>query len=348
MKSNLLPEYQQINVVVASRDGRIAVHLTLYEGTYPIPNRIAVGCYFSLEMPDNGGTSRVGVLFSDHFEFVQPQAFGLPATIARDTFQLECAYATIGEYLDSDGLLPLTPSGVSATQLNCFGSQFKEWEERPVGKDDDVLAYVRAKLYASWRFELDETVFSSADCLRLHASLRTIKRTLEIEEGILWTVSESNEFRVSVKPLPRFLKDQRESFQASNTLDAPTISHLLSAPRYAGPSTQWGKAEQFAYGEHRDWANAGKEAVSSVEGLARIITGAHKETLGDLIKRLKTDYAIDPAMVKTLEGIWGFACNAPGVRHGGVSEPTISEGEARYLLDMSAAAIRYLLTLDRN
>jgi len=80
---NLRQEYQDLSLVVASRDGRIAIRPTLYEGTYPIPNRIAVGCYFSFDRPENGGDGRVGVLFSDHFQFAEPKAFGLPAAMDR-------------------------------------------------------------------------------------------------------------------------------------------------------------------------------------------------------------------------------------------------------------------------
>jgi hypothetical protein len=52
-------------------------------------------------------------------------------------------------------------------------------------------------------------------------------------------------------------------------------------------------------------------------------------------------------MAKTLEGLWGFTSNSPGVRHGGATPATIDEGEARYVVDGSEAAIRFLLTLDR-
>ena len=57
-------EYREMDVVVAARDGDHAVVVTLYEGTYRIPNRIAGGCYFSFLQEDRTTVGRVGVMFS--------------------------------------------------------------------------------------------------------------------------------------------------------------------------------------------------------------------------------------------------------------------------------------------
>src|SRR5438876_8328144 len=70
-------------------------------------------------------------------------------------------------------------------------------------------------------------------------------------------------------------------------------------------------------------------------------------TLGDIIKLLKRRGDLDPAIGKTLEGLWGYTSNAPGVRHGGTVAPTITEREARWVVDMSQAALQFLLELDR-
>ena len=340
-------EYRDLDVVVVARDGAHAVLLTLYEGTYPIPNRIAVGCYFSFRNPDRQTKGRVGVMFSDHFQFVHPEAFALPEAMDRKEFQLQCSFAAIGEYLDVVGLLPPTPENAPATQLACFGTQFEAWTNRDAGSDDAILKYLREKTYWSWRFELDVASFTEADCIRLNSSPRALKRIALIEEGNLWTVGGGSGSIVTLKPLPAFIRDQRAQRQADAGASDMSVAALLSPPRYAGPAEHWGKASGFARGEKRDLPNAAKEAICAVEGLARIVTGAHTDTLGELIKKLKTHHSVNPAMAKTLEGLWGFTSNSPGVRHGGPTPPTIDEDEARYVVGGCEAALRFLLTLDR-
>jgi hypothetical protein len=86
-----------------------------------------------------------------------------------------------------------------------------------------------------------------------------------------------------------------------------------------------------------------KEAICAVEGVARIVTGRPSQTLGDLIKELRSKGKLDGAIAKAFEGLWGFASSAPGVRHGSGS---IAEAEARLCVDMAKAAVTYLLTLD--
>src|SRR5258708_2448577 len=143
-------EDQPMNVIIASRDGAMAVRITMYEGTYSMERRVAVGSYFSFVRPDDAGRGRVAVVFSDLFQFQQPKDFGLSEQLDRDAFQIECAFARIGDELDTTGQLSLTPPGTSAAQLDCFESQFQAWRERKAPKDDGILRYIRAKLYWGW------------------------------------------------------------------------------------------------------------------------------------------------------------------------------------------------------
>lgn len=340
-------EDQRLDVVVAARDGAHAVLVTLYEGNHPIRNRIAEGCYFSFLHPDRETEGRVGVMFSDHFQFIQPKAFGFPEAMDRRQFQLQCSFAAIGEYLDLDGLLPATPDNAPATQIPCFGPQFELWAKRASASDDEILHYLREKTYWCWRFELDLASFGEADCIRLHCSSRTLKRIAQIEDANLWSIAGGGDRGVMLKPLPAFIRDQRAQRHLDVRGAGASIPVLLSPPRYAGPAAHWQKSDEFARADQRDLPNAAKEAICAVEGLARIVTGAHADTLGELIKKLKTSHSVNPAMAKTLEGLWGFTSNSPGVRHGGATPATIDESEARYVVDGCEAALRFLLTLDR-
>jgi len=342
-----LQENQPLDLVICSRDGGIGLRLMLYQGLYPIPNRIVVGSYFAFALAGGAGTGRVAVLFSDHFQFSVPKTFGLAEQMDRETFRIECAYAAIGEYLDARGLLPQTGPQDDATKLECFDQQFGMWAARSSADDDELLNYVRAKVYWCWRFDLDLASFTSADCLRWHTTVRTLKRIAQIEEGELWTMVGGNDLSLMLKPLPAFVRQERERRRQPNVTSSIPIDRLLSAPRYDGPALHWQKAQDFLIAEQPDLANAAKEAVCAIEGLARVVTGVHTETLGELVKRLKGQYNVNPAMAKSLEGMWGFVSNSPGVRHGGATPANIEEGEARYVVDSCEAAIRFLLGLDR-
>ena len=122
---------------------------------------------------------------------------------------------------------------------------------------------------------------------------------------------------------------------------------LLTSPRYAGPARHWSKAIGFMRASPRDPENAAKEAISAVEGLAKIVTGASKATLGESIKVLRGNGKLHPALAKALEGLYGFVNDSPGVRHGSDVLPTITQGEVEFVVDTAKAAIRMLLEIDR-
>jgi len=137
-----------------------------------------------------------------------------------------------------------------------------------------------------------------------------------------------------------------ENEHVSEPVGHPVLDQLL-APRYAGPHEYFVKALAYSAGPTVDLPNAAKEAVCAVESLGRIVTGHHSWTLGDIIKHLKKNQKLAPAIAKALEGLWGYASDAPGVRHGGANPPTITVADTQLVIEMSAAAIRYLLELDR-
>lgn len=337
---------EQLEVVIPAHCTPTSILLTLYEGTHKVANRDAVASYFTFTADKGRHVGRIGVMFSGNFEFVKPKAFRFPENMDRKWFRAECAYASIGEYLAREGLPPETKPGTAALQIPCFSDQFEIWSERAAPEDEEILEYARAKVFACWEHGLNVAAFSAADTLRLHADMKSIKRMLQIGEGEDWTIMDTTVMGATVQPLPAFLRTQRSAVQPQQA-GGVGVPILLSAPRYEGPASHWAKALDFMSGETRDLANAAKEAVCTVEGLARVITGDHTATLGELIKTLKRSFNVNPAMTKTLEGIWGFTSNSPGVRHGGASSATIEEREARYVLDSTEATIRFLLSLDK-
>lgn len=70
------------------------------------------------------------------------------------------------------------------------------------------------------------------------------------------------------------------------------LRDLLSSPRYASVLGPWQKANSFLTTTDPDLANAAKEAVGSVEALARIVVADSKPTLGECIKRLRSSSVV--------------------------------------------------------
>jgi hypothetical protein len=122
---------------------------------------------------------------------------------------------------------------------------------------------------------------------------------------------------------------------------------ILSAPRYRGVNDHWVKAQQFRQQEQPDLANAAKEAISALEGMAQLLVGQQSATLGDCLKKIRNMNRCHPALVKCLEALWGYTSEAPGVRHGSATPVNISVEEADFVMSISQSAIRYLLAADR-
>lgn len=311
-------------------------------------NRDAVAAYFALALEGNR-QARVGVLFSGTFEHLDSTSdLGCPKGLEPTQRLLECALAAIGEYLDVNGLPPETPPLAGATQTECFSAQYSAWKNRQPGTDEELLRYLASKAYWAWRSGLSVAHISFADALRLGVDLPRLRRVAILGEQRDWTIGDESELGFNVMPTPDLLRLQHQSRQPLPRADSTPLGALLATPRYDGAAAHWARAQEFAHGARRDLANAAKESICAVESLARVITGRHSDTLGELIKVLKSEYGLNPALAKSLEAVWGFTNTWPGVRHGAPSATELSGDDARFVLDSCDAAIRLLLGIDRG
>jgi len=302
--------------IVTSRDGALGVHLTYFEGKDRISGRDAIGFYFTALLNPRSDRTRLAVLFSGWTTRIRWEGFDLPDIPDDDERLVLFCEAAVGDFLDEQGLPPFTPSGASAAQITCFSERTASWTNLPRASDEEIDAYLEAKTYWAWKYELPSARFHHPDCLRLNSSLKSLQRIAIVGEGERWTGALSVEGGVmSLAPTPAFLRSKREPAQG-RVGSASELLALLSPPRYAGPRGHWQKSISFSTADRRDPEHALKEAVCAVEGLCRLLTGQATATLGELIKDLRSSGRIDPALAKTLDGIWGYASNAPGVRHG--------------------------------
>lgn len=117
---------------------------------------------------------------------------------------------------------------------------------------------------------------------------------------------------------------------------------LLSDPRFAGPSQQFERAiEWLSLRPSPDAVNAMREAIGSLEGVARIVSGLHSETLGRIVDRYFRSRT-DQAICSLIDKIYGYASNVGGIRHGQVAPLSVGAEEAELLLGFTASLIVYL------
>lgn len=121
---------------------------------------------------------------------------------------------------------------------------------------------------------------------------------------------------------------------------------LCTVPRYAGPCQHWREAHSILASEEPDFAAAAHKAVSAVEGLCRIILSDSSITLGEAVKRLRSQGLLHPVFAKCIEGLWGFASSEPGVRHGAASIPAVKSRDALFVVEACEAVVVLLLALD--
>jgi hypothetical protein len=341
--------------IVVSRDGRDAIHLIEYEEHDALmgsEHRDAVALYFTVRLVPKSEVTRLRVVVSGYFwKHFKPTWYQL-GDVDRGQAILQLALYAIGRHLENLGMPSPIPSGVPAFTIELNDQELGE--SRSPASDEEVFNYIAGKVYWSWRFGIARTEFTLADRLRLAVPEGDIERVAMRGELVYW-----GSFGVAPRAGERFshttftptaaLLNDFEAGRLPGQSVSPVfqVQDRLSAPRYSAAKAHFSKAASYMGGPRPDWPNAAKEAVTAVESLAKVITGRSSETLGDLIKHLRSVGKLPPPMDKMFEGLWGFANSAPGVRHGGTTPPSLSEAEATFVVNSSASAILYLLNIDR-
>jgi len=134
-----------------------------------------------------------------------------------------------------------------------------------------------------------------------------------------------------------------EAYCVSST---PRLDAVAELPRYKGPMTHWRDARRLLSAEQQDAAGAVHEAVSAVEGMARLLLESDSITLGKAVDELRKADLIHPAVAKCLDGVWGYASAVPGIRHGASSPVVLRIPEVEFVVGTCEAALRMLIDLD--
>lgn len=98
--------------------------------------------------------------------------------------------------------------------------------------------------------------------------------------------------------------------------------------------------------ESPDYENSIKESITSVECICSIILGK-KGTLGETLKKLETaGIKIHGALQSAFEKLYGYTCDANGIRHSGdIGGPNATFEEAKFMISSCSAFINYLTAL---
>lgn len=220
-----------IPCVIATRDGTAGLEVMAFDGTHGIPNRDALGFYFTVRLTPDGEPTRLAVLFSGTVLAVKPRAFGLPELGGRDDTFSQFSLAAIGDYLDEHGLPDFTPSGVSPTKIECFSPHFQSWVDRTPASDAEIEQYLTSHAMWSWKYDHGTFVMGMPDALRLRQGLPRIGKIVKLYDGELWRVHESNESQMLLEPAAPLIKGTARRVRDDRVpAQAPVESPLSSEP----------------------------------------------------------------------------------------------------------------------
>ena len=92
-----------------------------------------------------------------------------------------------------------------------------------------------------------------------------------------------------------------------------------------------------------DYRNSMKESISSIEALAKKITGDDRATLGKLLKRLEQEGELHPALKEAFSSLYGYTSDADGIRHALLEEDNLTKMDARFMLVCCSAFVNYII-----
>jgi len=107
--------------------------------------------------------------------------------------------------------------------------------------------------------------------------------------------------------------------------------HILSAIGLLGKKPQ------------PDYRNAIKEAISSVESIAKIISGSNSKGLSEALNQISKITDIHGALKGGFIKFYGYSSDEDGIRHAILEQPNIGFAEAKYMIVSCSAFVNYLI-----
>jgi hypothetical protein len=92
-----------------------------------------------------------------------------------------------------------------------------------------------------------------------------------------------------------------------------------------------------------DYRNSIKESISAVESLAKQLSNDNSATLGAVLKELERTKKLHPALRSAFSSLYGYTSDAQGIRHALLDEPSLTKGDARFMLVCCTSFINYVI-----
>lgn len=121
---------------------------------------------------------------------------------------------------------------------------------------------------------------------------------------------------------------------------------VLGDPRFSSARSHFNKALGFFRDvTNPDYENTVKEAVCTVEAVARVLFPEAGTTLGDIINSISgsNENQIPKTIGKTFHGLYGFRNGGEGVAHGGADGGIATKEVAEYSIAVAASQIILLV-----
>lgn len=142
------------------------------------------------------------------------------------------------------------------------------------------------------------------------------------------------------------IRDGKVEKVGSGFIDAKIgeARYLLKEPEFKGADEQFEKAiKHLNVRPNPDVENCIKDAVAAIESVGRIIVNDEKALLDDIIKDMTRKGIIPKPLDQSIQKIYAYRGDQPGVAHGLVGASKVTFDEAEFVLAMSAAIIIYLV-----
>ncbi|MDX3914818.1 MULTISPECIES: AbiJ-NTD4 domain-containing protein [Olivibacter] len=92
-----------------------------------------------------------------------------------------------------------------------------------------------------------------------------------------------------------------------------------------------------------DYRNSIKESISAIESFCCIATNNPKATLGQALKEAEKRHEIHPALKNSFSSLYGYTSDGGGIRHSLLSESSLKQEDAKFMLVACSAFVNYLL-----
>ena len=93
-----------------------------------------------------------------------------------------------------------------------------------------------------------------------------------------------------------------------------------------------------------DYRNSIKESISSVESVAKQISGSDSQGLSGALKALSAHSEIHGALKSGFDKLYGYSSDEDGIRHAILDEPNIGYDEAKFMIVSCSAFINFLIS----